>query len=103
MTLVTKVEFHKHPPPPPGESELYSISLSARDFQASTNAYTGTQNIFSASLEAALSQLFSLPIHLSYSREILFRNASGEDTAEFLQYSCLSQPRTFRKFKLTGF
>lgn len=47
MTWVTKVEFHKHFFSL-GESELYNISFPSSDFQAFPNAYSGTQNTFSA-------------------------------------------------------
>lgn len=55
------------------------------------------------SLEVAPSQLFPLPVYLSHSREILFRNASGRDAAELLLNSRLlsSQELFFLKFKLT--
>ena len=73
---------------PLGESELYTISLPASEFH-SLLLTVAPRIHFMLSLEAALSQLFPLPIHLSQPRDRLFRNASGGDAAELLQYSGL--------------
>ena len=53
-----------------GESELYDISIPASDFLAFHNAYSGTQNTFSAKPGVSLSQPFPLPVQLSHSREM---------------------------------